>query len=130
MLQDFIHTLLDDVPDYKEFLTVDEMRASSQNLATEYPETEQYATVAELFDNRHVSRFYSVLSLGVFLRMIEIETETSGKQPLLEDAHKNIQDEFNRLAGDLEVTLNYSVIPIRKLVQVQLGSTLLALSQI
>lgn len=92
-------------------------------------ETEQNATVAELFDNRHVARFYSLLSLGVFLRMIETEIEHGGSHPALAEAHLTIQGEFDHLASDLETALDYRVIPIRRLVQVQLGSALLALSE-
>lgn len=110
--------------------TVKEYLDAEETWARTAPETDQNATVAELFDNQHVARFYSLLSLGVFLRMIETEIEHSGSRAALAEAHLTVQDAFDHLASDLETTLNYSVIPLRRLVQVQLGSALLALSEI
>ena len=38
MMSDFIQKLIDNIPDYQQFLTVDEMDASSRKLAEEYPD--------------------------------------------------------------------------------------------
>ena len=37
-MSDFIQKLIDNIPDYQQFLTVDEMDASSRKLAEEYPD--------------------------------------------------------------------------------------------
>jgi hypothetical protein len=91
------------------------------------PEMEQFATRAELFDHAYGRRFYSLLSLGQLVRMLQIEIAASGQVPALADALERAQAAFKRESAYLEDHIDYNVIPIRKLVQVQLGSAILAL---
>ena len=88
---------------------------------------ERPATVAEKFDSQFVSRFYYLLIMGVFLRMIETEIAAVGETPVLVKALEAATHEFEAEANYLEENMQYSVIPIQKLVQVQLGTALLIL---
>ncbi|MBX5437864.1 MAG: hypothetical protein IRZ33_11725, partial [Alicyclobacillaceae bacterium] len=81
------------------------------------------ATVAEVFDNLIVSRFYRGLLLGVLVRMIDAELEHARSETLaamLEEATA-MRDTW---LAKLEADLDYRVIPIKKLVAVQLGAAL------
>jgi len=88
------------------------------------------ATVAEEFDNFQVSRFYKLLILGVFRRMLLFQMEVSGKQPQLEKALAEIESKMRLWVDELNKELNYQAIPIRKLIAIQLGSALLSAEQI
>jgi hypothetical protein len=67
------------------------------------------------------------LNIGIFVRMLETESAATGETPLLEQALDAGRKLFESEAAYLENNIDYSVIPIKKLVQVQLGSALLAL---
>ena len=93
--------------------------AGRRHWATTAPETEQPATVAERFDNLVLSRFYDLLSLGMLNRLL-----VSSSDDVLRVAARRRFD--HNLAG-LEADLGtYQMIPIQKLVRVQLGSALYA----
>ena len=47
MAQDGILSVLDDVPDYQEFFTVDEMRARSHQRAAEYSDIVKVVSLGE-----------------------------------------------------------------------------------
>ncbi len=97
------------------------------------PECQEKATVAEKFDNLQVSRFYNMLILGLLLRAAEYELKnlegqavSSQAYPLLERVREEALQELHAWNAELEKDLNYSVIPIKNLVGVQLGSALAA----
>lgn len=100
---------------------------SEEQHARTAPEMEQFATRAELFDHAYGRRFYTMLSLGQLVRMLQIEIAASGEQPALLAALARAQSAFDRESAYLEDHIAYNVIPIRKLVQVQMGSAILAL---
>lgn len=100
---------------------------STENYARTNPDFENYATVAEAFDSAYGRRFYTFLSLGMVVRMIETQIEHGGTTPKLEETLAEAEHAFNEEATYLEDGIDYSVIPIKKLVQVQLASALLAL---
>jgi len=100
--------------------------AAQENWANTDPKTEKVATQAEKFDSLMVGRFYRLLSLGMFVRMVEAQIDATGESPTLIAACEAAQATFNERSAQLEADLEYSVIPIRKLVGVQLGSALLA----
>jgi len=81
------------------------------------------ATQAQLFDNLHVDQFYKCLSLGMLVRAIELELQHTQSDEL-EDALAAAMHEFDTKVSNLEEGLNYHVIPIKKLVSVQLGAAL------
>lgn len=91
------------------------------------PEMTENATRAELFDNQYTKRFYTLLFLGTLVRMLQTEIAGQGETATLTEVLANAQAHFNEEAAYLEDNIDYSVIPIRKLVQVQLGTALLSL---
>ncbi len=85
------------------------------------PSLERRATVAELFDNRYVAKFYTTLSLGMLLRLLNSESKNSGElKSLLEE----VENRFNELIKLLEENKMYRVIEIWKLVKIQLAAGL------
>ncbi|MCE5236492.1 MAG: hypothetical protein LLF87_10640 [Eubacteriales bacterium] len=91
------------------------------------------ATVAEEFDNLQISKFYKSLSYGMLIRMSEYELarmrRTGERNPerkaALAAAAKEAEAVHRAYAEALERELNYEVVPIRKLVSIQLESGLL-----
>ncbi len=103
-----------------------EHMAAQENWARTDPKTERQATVAEKLDSLVIGRFYRLLSLGMFVRLLEAQIAATGESPVLTSALAAATDLFEEHSGALEADLDYSVIPIQKLVRVQLGSALLA----
>lgn len=101
------------------------------NWAGSDPKTEDLATNAEKFDSLFVKRFYYVfLNMGMTIRMLETQISASGVSPTLSSALTEANKSFEEISSDLEKAMAYSVIPIQKLVRVQLGSILLASSYV
>ena len=115
--------------------TVEEMlRTSTEHLAAQEhwaqtdPDTAEVATVAEKFDSLVIGRFYRLLLLGMLIRLLEAQIAETGESPVLVSARQAALDAFEARSAELEAELDYDVIPIQKLVRVQLGSALLAAS--
>ncbi len=106
--------------------TFSEYIQAQENWARTDPQTEKVATVAEKFDSLVIHSFYQLLSLGMFVRMIEAQIEATGESSALRSALENARAIFETHHTELEAKLDYEVIPIQKLVRVQLGSALLA----
>jgi hypothetical protein len=98
---------------------------AQENWAKSDPSLDAMATVAEKFDSMWVGRFYELLSLGVFLRLLETQIKEGGKTPLLQNVLEISLKQFESNASALENELSYEVIPIRKLAATQLGVGLL-----
>lgn len=96
------------------------------------------AKVSEAFDNIHVARVYNMLGIGMLIRASEYELEkldASDKKnekaiAALNEAKLKAEKELKSMSDELEKELNYSVIPIQKLVRVQLESGLIVANQI
>lgn len=87
---------------------------------------DQQATVAQHFDSVTNARFHRMLILGMALRAMErtlpgITDDDATKVKAGKDA---IQMYLDSIQTQLEGELNYTVIPIRTLIQVQLGSAI------
>jgi hypothetical protein len=100
--------------------------AAEENWARTEPKTAEMATVAEKFDNLLVRKFYQMLTLGVFVRMLDAQIAATGGSAALVSASEAAKAAFEARHADLAAQLEYTVIPIQKLVRVQLGSALLA----
>ncbi len=106
---------------------------STQNMVNTNPEFAKKATVAEEFDNILMSQFYKSLSYGMLIRVNEYELEemqrTKEVNPQKEAALKKARDiallHHKQLTDQLEQDLQYEVVPIRKLVSIQLECGLL-----
>ena len=115
-----LQTALDDFLEYYEkHLPVQE------NWAKTAKELEKKATVAEAFDNQQVSKTYKMLLWGMLRRIMLLNYEKTNDDEFkaaAEKAHKHMKDMSDKLEKELE----YTIIPIKKLVQIQLMSGLYA----
>ena len=88
---------------------------AEKSWALKSKEVDREATIAEVFDSRYVSRFYRLLMLGMLYRLLREEG--------LEEAEE-VRNRMEELASQLERELRYRVIPIKKLVKIQLAAGL------
>jgi len=100
--------------------------AAEENWARTNPKTAEMATVAEKFDSLVIHRSDRLFGLGMFVRMLDAQIAATGESPSLSSAREAARAAFEARAADLEAELDYTVVPIQKLVRVQLGSALLA----
>lgn len=99
---------------------------ADENWAKTDPKTAAVATAAEKMDNLVISKFYNMLNLGMFMRLLSNQAAATGESLALTAARQAIQSAFDQTSRELDAELEYGVIPIQKLVRVQLGSALLA----
>lgn len=88
------------------------------------PEFEKPATVASIFDNLLVGKFYQGLTIGLSARTCEFELERMSKEDgeavkVLEKARDQALELLKTQSEELEREMNYSVIDIKRLVSVQ-----------
>ena len=100
--------------------------AAQENWARTNPTTSQMATAAQKFDSLVIHRFHRLLGLGMFVRMLDAQIATTGESSSLCSGHEIAKAAFDAGTAALEAELDYVVVPIQKLVRVQLGSALLA----
>jgi len=100
--------------------------AAEENWARANPSTAEVATVAEKFDSLVIHRFYRLPGLGMFVRLLDAQIAATGESSSLSSAREAARAAFEARAAGLEAELDYTVVPIQKLVRVQLGSALLA----
>lgn len=87
------------------------------------PSLERRASVSEVFDNYYVTKFYSLLTLGMLYRLLRREYEKE-MRPALRDLVEEVEDKFHEIVKNLESDRRYRVIGIRDLVRVQLAAGL------
>jgi hypothetical protein len=95
-------------------------------------EYERQATVAEQWDALYVSKFYTLLGLGQFVRMLEHEKAEVGVAfpQRLQDILDKSLEMFDATAAEVEAELDYTVVPIKKLASVQLVTALYAMDHV
>jgi hypothetical protein len=90
------------------------------------------ATVAEKWDALYGSKFYTLLDLGQFVRLLEHEKAAVGEE--FPQRLQEILDEslavFEAKAAEVEADLDYTVVPIKKLASVQLVTALHAMDHV
>ena len=80
---------------------------------------------SEAFDNLEIPKFQSLFTWTLLIRSCEHELEKNPaeeKAAILKQVHDEAEAEFNRRAAIAERDLHYSVVPIKKLVSIQLES--------
>lgn len=103
----------------------------------EAPEFELPAKVSEVLDNTVIARFYNSLLAGLIARGAEYEMERLKKEDKadeqalidLEDARSRAAEYLKESCRKLEEELDYTVVPIQKLVQIQVESGLIVSSR-
>lgn len=103
-----------------------ESKSAQRHWAETDPATDRPATVAELFSSDQEVRFYRLLTLGMLVRMLEGEVAIGNGTPTIRTHLEQASATFGQWARELEDDLNMRVVPIRKLVSVQLGAVLAA----
>ncbi len=105
----------------------DEIILAEKKMAETDPAYDKAATVAEEFDNRLISKFYKLLSYGMLVRANEYELKRLGPEQAETEGAKALRRAFTeaekvhrQLAEQLEEDIDYEVIPIRKLISIQL----------
>lgn len=112
---------------------VEEDSEAKKKWVMENREFDRKAKVAELFDNRQTAMFYNGLYLGLTVRTCEYELERlQGRKVDDMDAISTLTYTYQKgeqllmeHCDRLERELDYSVIPIQKLVQIQIESGLI-----
>lgn len=102
------------------------------------PEYQKKATVAEKFSNVDLQPFFSCLTLCLYTRAHQMELEqmaergedNPAKKEALTRALHIFETRLMEQAAEAEKTLPYEVVPIQKLIRIQLESGLLTASQI
>lgn len=110
------------------FTDLDKSREAQRKMVETEAEYEKNATVAEAFDNLLISQFYKSLSLGLLLRLAETELEkmkekgeqNPSKSQQLQKVFEKAQEALDTLCAQLEKDIDYEVVPIKKLVSIQL----------
>ena len=139
VILDILEPVLPYIPENDLFLlaikdfTKDETSDTSRKMVEENPDFQKLATVAEKFDSLLLRRYYKLLCFGMLIRVNEnalAEMENSGeendeKKAALEKAMAAAVTEFDARVSYLEEQISYQVIPIRKLVSIQLESGML-----
>lgn len=102
----------------------EQYKGAERHWAKTDPATDRLATVAEVFSSNQESRFYRMLSLGMLVRMLEGEVSVGNGTPTIRKNLVKARDLFDTWSSELESELEMRVVPIRKLVAVQLGAIL------
>ena len=96
---------------------------ATRRWATRDPSLERRATVSEVFDNYYVTKFYTLLTLGMALRLLRRAYEQS-PNPALGALAEEVEGRFLEVVEELERDRRYRVIEVRDLVRVQLAAGL------
>jgi hypothetical protein len=115
------------------FLKYEGENEAMRKMVNEDPEYGRLATVAEKFDNLLISRFYKSLSLGLLVRASESALEQMQdtgkadpqKEAALKEAQRCSEIELKTLTDYLEEQIQYEVVPIQKLICIQLEAGLI-----
>jgi hypothetical protein len=81
--------------------------------------TNRPATQAEVFSSLLVPRFYRLLILGMFARMLADEVAAGNNDPVIVAAKDAARTRLDEQGASLEAALNYRALPIQSLVGVQ-----------
>jgi len=74
-----------------------------------------------VFDSTIAFRFYRLLFVGMAKRTLEAQLAVSSDSEI-RDALVLVQERFGKWTQELESELDYHAIPIKDLVQIQLGA--------
>ncbi len=115
------------------FTKTEDNNKATRKMVNENPDFVKKATVAEKFDNLLIAKFYKMLSYGLLVRANEselLEMKENGednptKGKALKEEFELSEDKLKKLSQELEAKINYEVVPIKKLISIQLECGLL-----
>lgn len=139
-LYEFEKKIFDAVKDYAEktpiYYSIDEFMKlapvghnAHESWAKKNIDPKQKATKAQEFDNLYVLKFYSSLLVGELLRLIDYElmkAQDESWDSKLHSLDKQLRSKLLSILTPLEEKVDYNVIKIKKLVEVQVLSGLYA----
>lgn len=98
---------------------------AKKNWAETDKSLERPATVSEVFDNTVIAKYYSMRMIGQFIRLLDdsIRLSPSLKSELQKE-RSSLLKELKGLNSEVEKETRCEVIPIQKLVRVQVGTAL------
>jgi hypothetical protein len=109
----------------EELLRTGQTNIETMKSAVNTEEYERQATVAERWDALYVTKFYALLSLGQFVRLLEHEkSEVEDFPGRLQEILDESLAMFEEKAAEVESDLDYTVVPIKKLASIQLVTAL------
>lgn len=107
---------------------------TERNYIENNEEYDELCKESEALDNLDIPKFYKLIYLGLLLRSVEYELMKDNvegeKRAKLQDVFNSVDEELKEASQVAEDALDYNVIPIRKLVRIQLESGLLVASHI
>lgn len=112
--------------------TAEDSMAAEEKMARTDAQFARVATVAEQWDTLTLRRFHALLTDGQFVRLLETERARTGPRfprELQQELDASLSG-FEGRAAALEAELHYSVVPIRKLAEVQLLTALHAMDHV
>jgi hypothetical protein len=115
------------------FMLYEEGNDATRKMVNENPEFSELATEAEKFDNLLVAKFYKLLSYGLLVRASEHEINQMDKtgevnvekRTALCESMRVSEAELKELSDYLEQEICYEVVPIQKLIRIQLETGLI-----
>ena len=123
------HLISDDNPHAKMVSNgydhMDESYQQQIKFINESPDYDPICKESEAFDNLEVPKFLGLFMWTLLIRSCEHELEKNPSEEakaILTKVHDEAEAEFNRRAEIAEKDLDYSVVPIKKLVSIQLES--------
>jgi len=90
---------------------------------------ERLATVSEIFNNITITKYYSMRLIGQFIRLLDDSIRIASSTEELEKTRTAFLDELRRLNTEVKKETECEVIPIQKLVRVQVGAALWAVDR-
>jgi len=117
----------------EEVLRVGENQIKTmENVVKTEKEYERQATNAEKWDAVTLAKFWNILFLSQFIRLLENEKAQDDAKfsPFLQEILDESLEEFNKKATEAESELDYKVIPIKKLASIQLITALYAMDYV
>ena len=111
-------------------------RQAQKSWAENNPEFSEAVTVAQYFDNVTINRFYKMLTLAMLIRHLELAVKKGTnlldhpRLAKLKDLLNQSRAYLEKVNNDLEAELDYRVVPIKQLVEIQLASALQVLLEI
>lgn len=111
----------------ESFTKSEEINSATRKMIETNQEYQVKATVSEWFSNILVAKVYKLLSIGMLIRAHEFELSkphihTEEKIEKFQNGRQEAQEIFTSLSKYLEKEIDYSVVPIKNLIAIQLES--------
>lgn len=88
------------------------------------PSIQRKATEAEIFDSTIGVVLDELCHYGVFIRLLNASTQKTDEKSLILTCSEEVKNRFEKAYEQFEEKAKYKIIPIQKLVRIQLGSLL------